>query len=235
MIITIDGPAGVGKSSVSGYLAKKENILLLKSGSFYRALSLGVKDELAALPSGDPETCYELRDKRWQRLWHRIQSVYIRQQDEQILLNGQDVTDRLGTPEMDFLTPLLSKLPPVRHFINNLLRSQAEGRSLIAEGRDMGTVVFPHARHKFFLEAGSGVRARRRWEQLHPKEQALRSLAEIENQISVRDKIDRNKKEGTLRAAENAHIIDTGSLTFEDVCQIIAGSLNNRNICNHLG
>ena len=232
MIITIDGPAGVGKSSVASFLARERQILLLKSGSFYRALCLGIRGYLEALPISQLNNIYEGRESqenkaRWQDLWRAVQTVRIFQEGEKILLNGQDVTEKLQTPELDALTPILSKLPPVRHFINQMLRRHTESHSLIAEGRDMGTVVFPEAEFKFFLDASTSVRAQRRWQQLNDEQRASLSFAELEQRICERDEIDRNKKEGALKPARSAQLIDTSNLTFEAVCQIIAGSLNN--------
>ncbi len=227
MVITIDGPAGVGKSSVAAYLAREYQLLLLKSGSFYRALSLWVRNELSVLSAAELERAYHQRDSNWQQLWRKAQAADIYQQGEQILLGDREVNAQLQTPQLDVLTPRLSALPPVRHFINGLLRSQAEGRDLIAEGRDMGTVVFPEAEYKFFLDASIRVRAQRRWQQMN----ALGNLNDLEQQIYHRDEIDRNKPEGALKASENACIIDTSNLTFAAVCQIIADSLNVPNAC----
>ncbi len=224
LVITIDGPAGVGKSSVSSYLAKELNLLLLKSGSFYRALGLALKADIAKLGLERLENIFEEQGLEWEELWQTIQAIKIYQDGEDILLNGEPVTALLQTPEMDILTPQISKIPVIRHFINNLLRLQAEHKDLIAEGRDMGSIVFPWAQYKFFLEASISVRALRRYQQLDINNL---SLYELEQQIEIRDEIDRNKKEGTLKPAKNAHIIDTSRLTLKAVCQIIQQSLND--------
>ena len=230
MVITIDGPAGVGKSSVSSYLAKQQNILLLKSGWFYRAVALALQGELEALPPGALERSYKAQNKEnqtWQELRHKMEDLQICQKDERLFLNGIDVSTKLQTAALDTLTPQLSGFPPVRDFVNRLLCSQAEGCSLIAEGRDMGTVVFVQAEHKFFLDAAVGVRAQRRWAQLNETERTGLSLKAVEQKLFERDEMDRNKPEGALRIPENAHILDTGSLTFEAVCQIISGLIHS--------
>ena len=234
MVITIDGPAGVGKSSVASYLAKQQGILLLKSGCFYRAVTLALQAELEALPPGafepnaGPPKDKPDKPETWGEFQRKMEALQIEQQGKKIFLNGMDVGDRLQTAELDRLTPRLSGLPPVRHFVNRLLRSQAQGRSLIAEGRDMGTVVFAQAEHKFFLDASAGIRAQRRWAQFGAAEKAKTSLKGLERQLVERDEIDRNKPGGALKAAKDAHILDTGSLTFEAVCQIISGLIRSR-------
>ncbi|MEM9424180.1 MAG: S1 RNA-binding domain-containing protein, partial [Spirochaetota bacterium] len=199
-------------------------ILLLKSGSFYRAISLGLKNAFPELSATCLENIFEAQGKEWQEIWQVIQAMDIRQEGEQILLNAKDVTALLQTPEMDILTPEVSKIPIIRHFVNELLRGHAGNHSFIAEGRDMGTVVFPQAECKFFLDASIEVRARRRYEQWGGRQTGLRELRE---QIQIRDEIDRGKKEGALRPAENAYIIDTSNLTLAAVCQIIAKSFND--------
>ena len=227
MVITIDGPAGVGKSSVSSYLAKQQNILLLQSGWFYRAVALALQSELEALPLGAIESSYKAQNQTWHEFQRKMEGLQICQRSEMLFLNGIDVSTKLQTSTLDALTPRLSKLPPVRHFVNRLLRSQAEGCSLIAEGRDMGTVVFVQAEHKFFLDAAVGVRAQRRWAQLGEAERAGMSIRRLEQQLSERDEMDRNKPEGALKAAKDAYILDTGSLTFRAVCQIISDLIHS--------
>lgn len=229
MIITLDGPAGVGKSSLATYLSRHYQIMFLKSGAFYRALSL-------ALQRSFPEELPRLEefyqdfldgDETAEEIWHVVLNfamfLEINQQGERIYIGAEDVSELLQTPEMDAITPLVSRFSPFRQRINSLLHEQAQNASLVAEGRDMGTVVFPDADYKFFIDASVEVRARRRF--LQQGEQG--DLAELQKFMEERDKIDRNKEEGALKAAEGAIIIDTSSLTFEDVCQIITGHISS--------
>ena len=228
MIITIDGPAGVGKSSIASYLAQRLNIMLLKSGFFYRALCLAIKDKLLNLPIQKLEYVFEAQTTEWQFLWQTIQGLKIHQESNDIFLNNNNITALLQTPEMDILTVELAKLPTIRNFINDLLRVQGENRDLIAEGRDMGTVVFPQAEYQFFLNASIKVRAERRYKQLQQQEY---NFEELQMQMQHRDEIDQNRKESPLRASKNALVIDTSPLTLETVCQIILNTIGSDISC----
>ncbi|MDE5615136.1 MAG: (d)CMP kinase, partial [Treponemataceae bacterium] len=211
MIIAIDGPAGTGKSTVAAIIAKKLGITYLNSGSFYRALTLALND-----------TDIDLADEE------RVVAFCARQKLEyvnsRLVLNGTDVEDRLHDDAVSARVAPLSSIVPVRHLVNDRMREITQSLSVVCEGRDMTTVVFPHAEHKFYLDASIDVQARRRFEQ----GVSQLSLEEIKAAIQKRDEIDRGKKEGALKRAPDAVYIDTSTLTIEQVCEIIIANIHNK-------
>lgn len=211
MIIAIDGPAGTGKSTVAAIVAKKLGITYLNSGSFYRALTLALN-----------ATDIDLADEE------RVVAFCARQKLEyvnsRLVLNGTDVEDRLHDDAVSARVAPLSSIVPVRHLVNDRMREITKSLSVICEGRDMTTVVFPHAEHKFYLDASIDVQARRRFEQ----GVSQLSLEEIKAAIQKRDEIDRGKKEGALKRAPDAVYIDTSTLTIEQVCEIIIANIHNK-------
>lgn len=209
MIIAIDGPAGTGKSTIAELIAKKLNITFLNSGSFYRGLTLALLNAKIDVKNQDEviEFC------KAQKL------EYI---NSHLVLNGDDVEDKLHMDEVSALAAPVSAIPEVRHIVNSKLHEVTKSLSIVCEGRDMTTVVFPDADYKFYLDASLEVQALRRFKQ----GVSNLSLEEIKNAIVERDKIDKNKKEGSLKIAPDAVYIDTSVLTIEDVCAIIINKIN---------
>ncbi len=202
MIVAIDGPAGVGKSTVARTCADAVGFLYVNSGSFYRAITLAVLDR--RLPPEDSAAV--LTAARACRLDLR---------DGQMALDGAIVEDRLRTDAVDAWVALHSSLAEVREIVTLRLREIAAGRDAVVEGRDIGTVVFPNAEVKIFLDADLATRAARR----HEQGVSGMSREEIERAIQERDLVDRNKRAGPLRAAEDALRIDTSLLTIDEVCE----------------
>lgn len=204
MIIAMDGPAGTGKSTIASIIAKKLNITYLNSGSFYRALTLAMLDAGIDMTSEDKvvEFC------RKQRL------EYV---NSRLVLNGTDVEDHLHDDRVSKNVAQVSAIVPVRHLVNDRMQEITKSLDIVCEGRDMTTVVFPQAEHKFFLDASLDVQAQRRFDQ----GVSNMSLEEIKEAIRKRDEIDRNKKEGSLKKADDAVYVDTSNLTIEQVCEII--------------
>ena len=200
MIVAIDGPAGVGKSSLARRIAEERGFFNLNSGSFYRAVAL------RALDSGFSEN-----DEA--AIVRAAELAQLDLVDGRLHLDGADVECRLRNDGMDHLSSVISVIPAVRHAVNRHLRRIAEGMNPVAEGRDMTTVVFPGAEIKIFLDAAPEVRARRRFEQGSNG----MNLKEIEASIRERDHRDRNKKEGSLTVSEEAMVLDTSTLTLDDV------------------
>lgn len=204
MVVAIDGPAGVGKSSIARFVSEKFSFFNLNSGSFYRAIALGVLD------SGiDPTDDAAVIDFAGRASLDLV--------DGRLHLDGVDVEGRLRTDQVDRWSSPVSAIVPVRHIVNNHLRRVAEAVDLVAEGRDMTTVVFPDAEVKIFLDADAGVRARRRFDQ----GTSSLSVEELERTIRERDHRDRNKKEGSLKVAPGATVIDTSALTLNEVFDIV--------------
>lgn len=209
MVVAIDGPAGTGKSTVASLIAKKLNITFLNSGSFYRALTLALLEANVDLSNKDLviEFC-------------KKQNLdYV---NSHLILNGVDVEHRLHEDNVSANVSPVSAIPAVRHFVNDRLHEIVKSLSIVCEGRDMTTVVFPDAEYKFYLDASIDVQAQRRYNQ----GVSNLSLEEIKEAIIKRDELDKNKVEGSLRIAPDATYIDTSDLTIEKVCEIIINKIH---------
>jgi cytidylate kinase len=202
MVVAIDGPAGVGKSTVARRCAEAVGFLYISSGSFYRAITLAVLD--AAIPPDDPAAVIEI-----------ARACRLELRDGRLALDGRDVEDRIRSDAVDAWVAPLSAIPQVREIVNRRLREIAAQGDVVVEGRDIGTVVFPRAEVKIFLDADVTTRAARR----HEQGTSALPLSEIERAISERDLTDRNKPSGRLAAALDALHIDTSLLTIDQVCE----------------
>ncbi|MEA5031742.1 MAG: (d)CMP kinase [Sphaerochaeta sp.] len=200
-VVAIDGPAGVGKSTIANMVAQHLGFYFLNSGNFYRAITLTVLEQ-----GVDPKDEAAVLDVA-RRLSMRIV-------DGRLHADGVDVQDRLHTDAVDAYVAQHSAIVELRAIVNTHLRALAEGGlNLVAEGRDITTVVFPEAGCKFFLDASVEVRAKRRYDQ-QPTEMPLQELVKT---IAERDKIDRNKPVGGLKVAPDALYIDSSYLTIDEV------------------
>lgn len=210
MVVAIDGPAGCGKSTVAKIIADRLNITFLNSGSFYRGITLSL------LRSGqdisDQEAVIQL-----------ARSLDIDYVDSRLVINGEDVEDQLHTDQVDAHTAQVSSIIPLRHIVNEKIRHITKSLSIVCEGRDMTTVVFPDADYKFYLDASIDVQALRRFNQGVSK----LSLEEIKETIRRRDEIDKAKAEGALKISPDATYIDTSDLTIEQVCEIIIRKIHD--------
>ncbi len=205
-IITIDGPAGAGKSTVARMLAKRLGYLFLDTGALYRTVALYLKEKNAI----------EANDETIERL---LQECEISYDGKELFLNGRVVTSEIRTPEMSELSSITSTKRVVREFLTGLQRKIASGRNVVAEGRDSGTVVFPHGK-KFFLTASINERAMRRWRELKDKGLEV-SFEEIKKSIIERDERDSCREIAPLKPAEDAIIIDTTDLSPLEVVEEI--------------
>ena len=211
MIIAIDGPAGTGKSTIAAMVAKKLGITYLNSGSFYRALTLALN-----------ATNIDIADESAVLDFARAQKLeYI---NSRLVLNGTDVEDRLHDDAVSARVAQVSSNVAVRHLVNDRMREITKSLSIICEGRDMTTVVFPNADYKFYLDASIDVQAERRYKQ----GVSTMTLEEIKEAIRKRDEIDRNKAEGALKKADDAVYVDTSTLTIDDVCGIILSKIQTK-------
>jgi CMP/dCMP kinase len=218
-IITIDGPSGAGKSTISRGLAARLGYTYLDTGAMYRAVGLQI--ERAGLdPGRDGEALGRLLDAVVLRL------VANDGGDVLVFLNGEDVSAAIRTPEMGLVASRVSAQPLVRQKLTELQRQIGSLGAIVAEGRDMGTVVFPRAAYKFYLDASPEVRARRRYEQLLTLGQRV-DYEEILAQIIKRDRDDSSRALAPLKPAADAVIIDTSEMDIEAVIasmlKVIAG------------
>ena len=210
MVVAIDGPSGTGKSTIAKKIAEKYNIAFLYSGSFYRGSTLAV---LRAGIKVDVE-------KSILELINNVEFDYV---NEHLVLNGEDVEHLLHSSDVDLNAAKVSCIPALRSLINEKLQSITSKISFVCEGRDMTTVVFPNAEHKFYLDASVDVQAERRFLQ-RPEG---KTLEEIKQDIIKRDEIDRNKAVGALKISKDSQYIDTTYLTIDEVCAIIENKIYN--------
>lgn len=211
MIVAIDGPAGVGKSTIAKLIAERLGLFFLNTGNFYRAVTY-----MHVLQEKDPYDTVSLIETAEQTI---IQII-----DGRIHANGQDIDENLHTDEVDAHVARISAVIAIRKIVNEQLRECAGNLDVIAEGRDVTTVVFPHADFKFYFDANVAVRAKRRFEQ----QDTELSLEEIERSIAARDEIDKTKEFGALRAADDALYIDTSYLTIDEVCEKVVHAIKTQ-------
>jgi cytidylate kinase len=208
MIITIDGPSGVGKSTVSKSVARILGFTYLDTGAMYRAVALRVKRDSIDIDD----------DKSLESLLNYTEIGFVRREngDLVIMLNNEDVTDKIRTPEVSRLSSDVATKRAVRIKLVHLQREMGKIGNLVAEGRDMGTYVFPDAAFKFYLDASLDERARRRREQLSQSGDDA-DIESVKNEIIKRDAQDMERSESPLHPAINAVIIDTTNLSSDEV------------------
>jgi len=216
-IITIDGPAGSGKSSTAKLVASALKIGYLDSGAMYRALALKAFQQGINLQ--DLAVLIEMAQTT------RIDLVY-ENSEMKVLLDGQEVTAAIRQPTVSRIVPLIAAIPEIREIMVELQRSVAQNQSLVAEGRDMGTVVFPDADVKIFMKADLEVRAQRRFLELKYKN-ILQPIEEIREEIKQRDQMDAERAISPLVKADDAIECDTSVLTLEEQVEFILKKVRN--------
>jgi cytidylate kinase len=207
MIVAIDGPAGSGKSTIAKLVAKRLGYLFLNSGRLYRMITLLIIEEGIKI---DEKSIQDLLP---------IEGIELSQ--DHVLVGSRSFSEELHTPIIDKYVPIVSSFPSVRSQVNQILVITSQDHDVVVEGRDMTTVVFPHAEHKFFLDASISARAQRRFEQGISKQ----NFEEIYSAIEERDAIDRKKTLGALTLSEDAEYLDTSGLTIEQVCEKVVKSI----------
>ncbi len=203
MIVVIDGPAGSGKSSTARAIAEQLSIQFLDSGALYRVATL------IYLQSN------KNRDLFFDRLKESDISFHFKNKKFHCSLNGQDVSERIREMDVSNSVSDVASDPKVRAYVNELMREEVEKGVFVADGRDLGTAVFPDAALKFFMVADLDKRAERRLEELESKG-IKTSLEEIKENLASRDNKDANRASDPLKKAEDAIEIDTSELTFEE-------------------
>ena len=211
MVVTIDGPAGAGKSTVAEIVGGKTNLRYINSGNIYRAVTFGLfmyfQDELLNVLENNREKIFEV-----------VQQFSFKISGDAILLNGKIIQDEdIRNDKVDSYVATLSSIPELRNWTNTILRNISQKQSIIVEGRDMSTVAFPDAELKIYLDANIETRSLRRYKQGSSK----LNLEKIRGSIQERDKIDREKEVGSLKLAPDARYLDTSDLTVAQVSEII--------------
>jgi CMP/dCMP kinase len=217
-VVTIDGPAGSGKSTISQLLAEELGFVYLDTGAMYRAVALAAKRAGIALDDGG----------RLAPLCQRLGLRFERRGSQTLIFLGdEDVSQSIRSPEMDMGSSRVSAVREVREAMTVMQRDIAAGLKVIAEGRDMGTVVFPDAHHKFFLTASPEARAERRYrERVHRGEPVNKTV--VATELRRRDEQDQTREIAPLRPAADAVRIDTTLLTVREVIQKILHHLGHR-------
>ncbi len=229
IIITIDGPSGAGKGTVARALAKRLGFLYMDTGAMYRAIALLAHRNLVDL--NDEKEITEL-----------ILGAHISLRTDQdcnlrVFLGEEDVTEKIRTPEMSRLSSDIATKRGIRNFLKAMQRKIGREGKIVAEGRDMGTYVFPNADFKFYIDASLDERAKRRWLQL--KESGIKAdIEDVKGEIGIRDRQDMGRQESPLHPASDAVIIDTTNLTADEVIEKIIKTIEEAKLIdeeNHTG
>jgi cytidylate kinase len=215
LLITIDGPAGAGKTTVSRMLAHCLAYKYIDTGALYRAVALAAMS--AGLNSDD--------DEGLEKLCRTLKIKFVTgDQGLRLLSNDVDITDKIRTPEITMFASAVSARPVVRGFLLDLQREMGQEKGVVFEGRDMGTVVFPEADIKLYLDASHQTRSLRRYQELAAKTE--QTLEEVERDMAQRDKNDSTRDLAPLKPAKDAIIIDSTELSVQAVVELILSNIN---------
>lgn len=210
-MVAIDGPSGAGKSTVARLVAQRLGFAFLDTGAMYRAVTWHFLEEGCA-----PAECATEPDLGHQRMRQVMAETRLQLRDGKLFVCGRDVTAHLRTREVESQVSAVSALPFVRAAMCELQREVARQGPIVAEGRDMGSVVFPQARWKVYLDAAPSERARRRSQDFERQGRAV-SEADVLEEILVRDRLDSTRRDAPLRQAADALYVDSTGLTTEAV------------------
>ena len=220
IIVAIDGPASSGKSTTAKQLAKKLHCIYVDSGAMYRAVALFLlQNEI------------DFNDKKLLR--KALSEINIKvvpssdRTENTIILNGEDVSKKIREPEITNYSSTIATVGLIRKRMVELQRKMAETQSIVMDGRDIGTVVFPHADFKFFLVASIDERAKRRWAENQKKGLGTKTLEEIKEELAFRDKRDSTRKIAPLKKAEGAIEINTTNLSIKQQVDKIYGIIKD--------
>ncbi|MDY3007163.1 (d)CMP kinase [Anaerococcus porci] len=211
-IIAIDGPSGSGKSTIANELSKKLEISYLNTGSMYRALTLYFLENNIKKDENINKSLLE--------------KINIDIKNNKVYLNNKDVSLEIRDSFVTENVSWVSSIMAVREYLVKLQRKIASNKSIILDGRDIGTVVFPNAKYKFYLDASPEIRARRRFEQ----KEINKSIDEIKDDIIKRDYIDSHREISPLKKADDAYVIDSSNLSIEEVVSKIISYMDKEDV-----
>lgn len=214
-VIAIDGPSGAGKSTVSKLIAERLGFEFLDTGALYRAAALYLRK--MNMPDESPDA----------DISRALDGVVVNFKNGRVFLNGEDVSDAIRTTEAGHYASVFSARKAVRDFLLQTQRDAAINNDIVAEGRDMTTVVFPDAWKKFYIDASEQGRAKRRYLQLKEKGMEI-TMDEALRDVRERDKRDSSRDIAPLRKADDAVCIDTTDLSLDEVIEKILKAIGDR-------
>ena len=217
--VAIDGPGGAGKSTVARALAAKYGFAYVDTGAMYRTIGLAV--QRAGLTPADEAGIQELLQGLAMGL------EYDGEGTQRMLLDGEDVSKLIRRPEISGLASAVSAIPRVRSYLLDTQRNLARTRSVIMDGRDIGTVVLPDANVKVFLTALPEVRARRRWKELQEKG-TPQAYEDVLREMNERDERDSKRPVAPLKPAEDSVLVDSSELSFEQVVALLSSMIDRK-------
>ena len=203
-VIAIDGPSGAGKSTIAKLLAEMLGFRYLDTGALYRATALGLR-RTGVTPEDSDDKISET-----------LKRIYVEFREGRVYLNGEDVSEEIRTPEAGHYSSVFSARKPVRDYLLPVQRDAARNDNLVAEGRDMTTVIFPDAWKKLYIDASMEERAKRRHLQLKQNGVPVSMERAVED-VAERDKRDSERDIAPLRVAEDAVYVDSSNTPLEDV------------------
>ena len=209
--IAIDGPAGAGKSTIARRTAAQLGFIYVDTGALYRTVALAAKE--AGVPPDDPAQVSQLLEKI------QIQLKFVNG-EQRVFLNGADVSDEIRSPEISMMASKVSQIGSVREFLFSLQQEIARQNDVIMDGRDIGTVVLPHADVKIFLTATAEDRAKRRYDQLLQSGTVV-DIDQLLQEIKERDYNDMHREISPLRQADDAILVDTTGNTLEESIELL--------------
>ena len=210
--VAIDGPAGAGKSTIARAAAKALGFIYVDTGALYRSICLNaIRNNVDLSDSNAIENSLE---------GMKVELAFDAQGAQIVLLNGEDVSSFIRTPEVSMSASKVSAVPAVRAFLLDLQRNMAKTQSVIMDGRDIGTVVLPDAEVKIFLTASPEIRAKRRYDELIEKGQEVK-YEDVLADVIERDYNDSHREIAPLKPAEDSKLADTSGLTLEESIELI--------------
>jgi cytidylate kinase len=216
-VVAIDGPVGAGKSTVARRLAEVLGFENVNTGAMYRAVAVAARE--AGISADDPEA-----ERKLDALLKRARIDF---SAGRIMLDGRDVSDEIGSPEVSESASRLSTLGVVRARMRELQRAAGARGGVVMEGRDIGTAVFPDAEFKFFLDASAEVRAERRWRELAARGVTI-TCEQVLAQLHERDQRDRGRELAPLKPAPDAIVVDATRMSVEEVVTLMAQRVSAR-------
>ena len=217
--VAIDGPSGAGKSSMAKQLAARFGLIYVDTGAIYRTVGLAAHRK--GISCSDEEAVSQILPSL------EIEIRYNEEGEQRMILNGEDVSTDIRLPEISICASDVSALPTVRAFLLEMQRSMARSNKVVMDGRDIGTVVLPDAEVKIFLTASAKARAERRLLQLQEKG-VQSSFEEVLRDIEYRDKQDSSREIAPLRPAEDAVLVDSSDLNFDQTVDALAAVLHEK-------